>query len=112
MADYTALRRELERKREEILQRLNEIQETWHRPVDVDLEEQAQELENEEVLAALDKEGMEELNRIDRALERMDQGIYDVCRLCGAKISPQRLAALPYTDVCEVCASDAEKLGE
>lgn len=55
MADYTALRRELERKREEILQRLNEIQETWHRPVDVDLEEQAQELENEEVLAALDK---------------------------------------------------------
>ncbi len=112
MADYQALRRQLEKKREEILQRLNEIQETWRRPVDVDLEEQAQELENEEVLAALDKEGMEELNRIDRALERMDQGVYDVCRLCGATISPERLEALPYTDVCAVCAQDAEQIGE
>jgi len=112
MADHAALRQQLERKREEILQRLNEIQETWHQPEDIDLEDQAQDLENEEVRAALDKEGMEELNGIDRALERMDKGIYDVCRLCGGKISLQRLEALPYTEVCEVCAPDAEKLGE
>ncbi len=111
MADYHALRQELEKKRQEILQRLNEIQETWHRPVDVDLEEQAQELENEEVLAELDREGMEELERIDRAIERIDNGTYGTCRLCGAPIGEARLAALPYTDVCEVCAPDAEKLG-
>ena len=112
MPDYQALRQRLEQKRQEILQRLNEIQETWHRPVDVDLEEQSLELENEDVLTELDREGMEELNQIDRALERMDNGTYGVCRLCGATISEERLEALPYTDVCKVCAADAEKLGE
>ena len=111
MADHQALRRQLEQKRQEILQRLNEIQATWHRPVDVDLEEQSLELENEDVLAELDREGMAELNRIDRALERMDNGTYGVCRLCGAPIAEERLAALPETDVCQVCAPDAGQPG-
>ncbi|MFB3738431.1 MAG: TraR/DksA family transcriptional regulator [Candidatus Velamenicoccus archaeovorus] len=40
------------------------------------------------------------LNKIDRALERMDEGTYGVCSRCGKPIEKARLKALPYADLC------------
>jgi len=45
------------------------------------------------------------LDQIERALERMEDGVYGVCDQCGAKIPKARLDAIPFTSFCIRCAS-------
>jgi RNA polymerase-binding transcription factor DksA len=40
------------------------------------------------------------LGKIDRALTRMDDGVYGICSRCGRPIEKARLKALPYVDLC------------
>ncbi|HEY7477728.1 MAG TPA: TraR/DksA C4-type zinc finger protein [Actinomycetota bacterium] len=40
------------------------------------------------------------LQKIDRALERMDAGTYGICAICGKPIEKARIKALPYVDLC------------
>lgn len=42
----------------------------------------------------------EELDEVERALERLEQGTYGVCVACGRPIPPERLEALPATPFC------------
>lgn len=53
-------------------------------------------------LTALD---VDELGRIDRALERIDDGSYGVCEECGCQIPFERLKAEPMTQHCVACKS-------
>ncbi|MCX7848014.1 MAG: TraR/DksA C4-type zinc finger protein [bacterium] len=43
------------------------------------------------------------VDKIERALERIEQGTYGTCELCGGKISPERLEALPEANTCVTC---------
>ena len=50
-------------------------------------------------------EGLEEgavrrLREVDAALERIDQGTYGTCAVCGKEISEARLEAVPWTSLC------------
>lgn len=40
------------------------------------------------------------MDKIDRALGRMDEGVYGICSRCGKPIEKARLKALPYVDLC------------
>ncbi|HEY7399961.1 MAG TPA: TraR/DksA C4-type zinc finger protein [Actinomycetota bacterium] len=40
------------------------------------------------------------MQKIDRALERMDAGRYGICDRCGKPIEKARVRALPYVDLC------------
>lgn len=40
------------------------------------------------------------IEKIERALDRMDQGTYGRCAACGEPIEPERLDALPYAVHC------------
>ena len=40
------------------------------------------------------------MQKIDRALERMDAGRYAICDRCGKPIEKARVKALPYVDLC------------
>jgi DnaK suppressor protein len=40
------------------------------------------------------------LQKIDRALKRIDAGTYGVCDRCGKPIEKARVKALPYVDLC------------
>jgi DnaK suppressor protein len=40
------------------------------------------------------------LQKIDRALKRMDEGTYGICDRCGKPIEKARMKALPYADLC------------
>jgi DnaK suppressor protein len=40
------------------------------------------------------------LQKIDRALQRMDARSYGICSRCGKPIEKARLKALPYVDLC------------
>lgn len=45
-----------------------------------------------------------ESNQITQALERIEEGNYGICTVCGQTIDPRRLDRLPYTDKCVECA--------
>jgi DnaK suppressor protein len=40
------------------------------------------------------------LDKIERALRRIDEGTYGVCERCGKSIEKARIKALPYVDLC------------
>ncbi len=99
-------------RKDELLQRHDRIaRKTRHRdePLPQDFAEQATELENQEVLEALDAEVAEELRQITRALHRIDSGEYASCTSCGVDIPTARLQALPTTHLCVDCATEAER---
>jgi DnaK suppressor protein len=56
------------------------------------------------LLTALSRTADAELKRIDGALQRLAEGRYTTCSICGEEIEPQRLEAVPYTDRCIACA--------
>lgn len=49
------------------------------------------------------------LRKIDKALERMDQGEYDLCESCGNPIGKKRLLARPETTYCIICKEEQER---
>jgi DnaK suppressor protein len=44
------------------------------------------------------------LTHIEAALERIEEGTYGQCELCGIRIPKARLNALPYATTCVKCA--------
>lgn len=49
------------------------------------------------------------LHHIEQALERIEQGTFGACSLCGQEIGRDRLEAVPHTTLCIKCKSDEEK---
>ena len=43
------------------------------------------------------------LERVERALEKLEAGTYGTCDACGAAIDPRRLHAAPESTVCVAC---------
>ncbi len=43
------------------------------------------------------------LQATEEALERIEKGVYGICRDCGDPIAPARLEAIPWTRVCIAC---------
>jgi len=111
MSDHQESKSLLLAKKEEIEERLRRTDKHIHHrdePLSADFAEQASEMENFEVLVALDKEGKEELEQINAALTRIENGHYDECSACGANISKKRLEAIPYTAYCLDCADNVQ----
>jgi DnaK suppressor protein len=50
----------------------------------------------------------ETLNKVDEALERLEQGRYGLCHHCGDEIAEARLRALPFAVRCQPCESARE----
>jgi RNA polymerase-binding protein DksA len=45
----------------------------------------------------------EQLDDVDRALDKLDKGTYGLCERCGQPISEARLEAMPATQYCINC---------
>jgi DnaK suppressor protein len=58
--------------------------ETFMRELDEGLEENAEQL----------------LEKVEGALQRLDDGTYGTCDVCGRKIPAERLQAVPYATLC------------
>lgn len=102
----------LEAKRA-ILASLNKIQEDrsgkTSGPLDPDWEEQATQLQSDEVLDQLDNRERLELTKIDAALDRIERGVYGKCVSCGEEIEEKRLTALPTATECIECLEEREQ---
>ena len=106
--NHELVRQQLLAKRDELLNRTARIQRDLQhadQPVSQDFAEQATEMENTEVLHGIDAESRHELQLVNRALQRLDNGRYETCEKCGGEIGKQRLIALPFAEHCINCAN-------
>ena len=99
---------QLEILRESLKQRLARY-ERHHQgadgPLDPDFAEQATQVQNDQVVEALELEVREHLLRVDHALARLHRGLGEVCERCEGEIAAERLGALPDTTLCADCAN-------
>jgi DnaK suppressor protein len=54
----------------------------------------------------------QELEAIEEALQRLENGTYGLCEACGQHIEPRRLEIMPETPYCRNCMSQREKLAK
>ncbi|MEP7204507.1 MAG: TraR/DksA C4-type zinc finger protein [Ilumatobacteraceae bacterium] len=47
---------------------------------------------------------IQQLAAVDSALVRVAEGGYGVCEVCGQRIAPERLEAIPWAATCVSCA--------
>jgi RNA polymerase-binding protein DksA len=99
------LREQLCEKKAELNDRVIRIKKDIASGLDSDSEEQATQLENQEVLDSLANEATSELAQINMALQRMAEGSYGICTECGSEIDTRRLEARPFAARCIACAS-------
>jgi DnaK suppressor protein len=62
-------------------------------------------LEKDVAIKALEREQLEQINQ---ALQRIEDGSYGLCNECKEPIPPERLEALPYALLCVRCQSRQE----
>lgn len=103
--DLAAIRARLSERRAQLLAHVASIEADLGQPLEADFAEQAVEREDDEALDRLAQVEVSEIARIDRAIERIDQGVYGACIECGQPIAPARLAALPEAILCIDCAA-------
>lgn len=104
MADTETLVAGLKARRAELVRNLENIEDSLDDPAPKDWEDRAVERQGDEVLEALGQHDLDELRRIDAALDRAERGEYGYCVKCGEEIAEARLNALPDTPFCASCA--------
>lgn len=58
---------------------------------------------------ALSNQQKKELNEIEEALQKIENGTYGICEMCEEPISTQRLKVKPQAKYCITCREIAEK---
>jgi RNA polymerase-binding protein DksA len=111
MADkkYDAVRAKLESEKKRIQNELAQL--ATSQPADErregspfgKREEEATESMEFEKRLALENRLKTLLAEVDRALQKLDNGSYGVCDVCGLPIDPARLEALPQAILCMSC---------
>ena len=71
--ELQARKESLQQRRDELAERLNRINMDYRQGLDADFAEQAQQLENAEVLEEIARVTAEELNKIEQAIQRIEQ---------------------------------------
>lgn len=66
---------------------------------------------SEEVSSQLAQLESRELTQIDRAIDRLQKGVYGLCEMCQKKIPIMRLNALPFSTTCIQCQREMEASG-
>jgi RNA polymerase-binding protein DksA len=108
MDQYARIRDQLLAKQTELVRRLERLKENLTSGRSADSQEQAQELENAEVVDALGNEARTEISKIARALDQIKNKTYGICVDCGETIPAARLEAHPFADRCIRCATAVE----
>ena len=107
--DLQKIRKALEKERLQLSRSLQEeglFLETVESPDEIDA---ANFLEFHEIQSSLVELSKNKIERIDRALARLDGGTYGICLKCGETILPERLLALPDAELCINCQARLER---
>lgn len=108
MKDTTAFKQLIETRIAELRTRLSAVETALDEPTTADLNDQAIELEDDEVLESVGRAGLQEMAHLEQALGRIEKGTYGVCHKCGEDISEARLNAVPYALLCRDCVNPSK----
>ncbi len=116
----TEERLDLEEQRQQLLQDkasiLNDLEHLGeamrNSEVDIDLEEGDPQIIEREKYQALVTNLQTRLKSVERALAKIDLGVYGICERCGKPIAIARLIAKPDATLCIKCRSEVEKLAK
>jgi DnaK suppressor protein len=103
ISERETLEQELARTREE----LDLINQKLKEKGDFGLGQGASTVYEWEINLALRESAEAKVKSIQVALDRLDQGDYGFCEVCGQPIDPGRLEILPHTTLCVRCAQAA-----
>ena len=104
LSQRAALLAQIEAQRGGVRGRAEVAQEHFDRPED----SPAQIASARDLEFAINEHETAELEQIDHALKRLDQGIYGICVDCGCEVTPARLHALPQAARCMPCQEKTE----
>lgn len=107
MADLKHFAGLISARLEELGERIHDIDHELGEPKSADLNEQAIDLEDDEVLESLGAAAQKEISLLKLALGRIEDGTYGICRKCEEPISEERLNAVLYAPLCKTCATGA-----
>lgn len=96
---------QIETRIAELTAQMQNISDDLDQPLPAHLEDQAIDLEDDEVLERLGRANQLELRLLNDALKRIADGSYGTCAKCGDDISQARLEAVPHAMVCRNCAA-------
>ncbi len=105
MIDLELWRGTILKRLDELGVRMHHIESELGEPKPSDLQDQAIDLEDDEVLESLGHVAQKEVALLKSALSRIEDKTYGVCLSCGEDISIERLKAVPYAPLCKKCAS-------
>jgi RNA polymerase-binding transcription factor DksA len=103
MAITDKLREQFEARIAELFNQTKEIDAELRETPNPDFEENAVEMEGDEVLEGLGQVAQDEIRQLNLAIQRIDNGIYGDCAECGEPIGEARLAAVPHATKCMDC---------
>jgi DnaK suppressor protein len=109
MVDIERHKQQIEARLAELNDRLKNVDDALDVTADPDLADQAIELQDDEVLEGLGRAGEREIQLLGRALVRVENGTYGICKKCDEEIAAARLDAVPYAVLCRHCAGAAPK---
>jgi DnaK suppressor protein len=116
MTDFTEAYKHLLKDRERLERELLEL-EPEIKPADErregspfgKREEEATEATELEKRLALEKQLLDTLSKVNRAIQKYETNTYGTCDQCGKAIEPARLEALPYAILCLNCKTNQNK---
>ena len=107
---YSAIRRDLEKQRQAILDEAGEGLTKRERPEAFpDVSDQASAEVDQNFSMRIKEREQKLLKKIDEALERMVKNTYGICERCEEEIPYQRLKARPVTTLCIACKTLQEQ---
>lgn len=107
MAKVDHFRQKILERLQELGRRMGEIETELDQPKPRDLNDQAIDLEDDEVLETLGLAAQQESRELRAAMKRCDDGTFGICANCGEPISDARLEIVPHAQVCRGCATEA-----
>lgn len=75
-------------------------------------DENAQEISEYSTTVVAEKVLEKTLEEIDLTLDRIEKGVYNVCKYCGGEISEKRLEARPTASSCIECKTKLQEENE
>jgi RNA polymerase-binding transcription factor DksA len=98
------LRRLLNAKKKELTRLLENIHnDVFNLHNDNDTRHRATQRKKLSALYTLEQSAILELDRINRALLRLNNETFDACSECGKTIADKQLKAIPYSEYCAEC---------
>jgi DnaK suppressor protein len=109
-ADWNEFKSMLEAKRDEVLRRLRKLEDISVERAPDPVDEMEMTAEREAAITLLERDS-ELLRQIGAALQRIEEGDFGRCALCGKEIRLNRLRAVPWATYCVACQDEVDRSG-